>query len=336
MILADGPHVVVKINDVTTAELFDEDAQARPAGGKIVLCAGRDLGESVTAQFKDVRLRRLTSSNVKPSINPQTPTAGQRWTNSLGMVFVPVPGTGALFGIWDTRVMDFEAFVRETGYDAAVGMLSLRRDGWKQRGDSWKNPGFSQGPSHPVVGVNWTDAKAFCQWLTAKERSARSIGSAQSYRLPTDAEWSTAVGLNESSAGIPKDKQRFNPGIYPWGSQWPPPAGAGNYAGNEANDDTWPSNTKTIPGYQDSYPRTSPVASFQPNRFGLYDMGGNLWQWCEDWYDGEQRYRVLRGASWGDCEPADLLSAARHHGSPGLRGGGLGFRCVMEGVGAWR
>jgi hypothetical protein len=84
------------------------------------------------------------------------------WQNSLGMKFVPIPGTQVLFSIWDTRVQDFQIFVEQTGYDATGGMYSMGNDGLKQRGGSWREPGFEQGPTHPVVGVSSVDAKAIC------------------------------------------------------------------------------------------------------------------------------------------------------------------------------
>jgi formylglycine-generating enzyme required for sulfatase activity len=88
------------------------------------------------------------------------------------MKFVPVAGTQVLFSVWDTRVQDFEALVADTNYDATGGMWSLGKDGWEQRGGTWREPGFSQGPTHPVVGVNWNDANAFCEWLTKKEHAS--------------------------------------------------------------------------------------------------------------------------------------------------------------------
>ena len=220
------------------------------------------------------------------------------WVNSLGMKFVPVPGTRVLISVWDTRVQDYEAYAA-----AAAGVDS-----------SWKSPGFKQGPTHPVVNVSWDDAQAFCRWLTDKERKAGLITAEQSYRLPTDAEWSMAVGLDEPSGGSPQEKDGKAKGVYPWGTQWPPPRGAGNYDESLKVDD---------------FPRTSPVGSFAANRYGLYDMGGNVWQWCEDWYGDGQRLRVLRGASWSNYDPDYLLSSRRFCAAPGGRYYDVGFRCVM-------
>ena len=261
-----------------------------------------------------------------------------RWTNSLGMVFLEVPGTKVYFGVWDVRVQDFRAFVSATGYVATAELYSLGHDRLDQRNDTWERPGFTQGPTHPVCGVSWQDATNFCQWLTQKERKQGWLSPGQFYRLPKDAEWSVAVGLKEPAEGAPKSKHARIDEIdeYPWGRGWPPPSGAGNYAGEEAKDGNWPSGWAVIAGYQDDYARTSPVGSFKANRFGLYDMGGNVWQWCEDYYDGQGGSRVLRGGSWNDDERANLLSSCRRMNRPDYRSVSFGFRCVLAADGTAR
>jgi formylglycine-generating enzyme required for sulfatase activity len=254
------------------------------------------------------------------------------WTNSLGMQFVPVGPTKVLFCVWKTRVQHFQAIVSDTGYDATEGMATLRADRWKCRGDTWRSPGFSQGPTHPVCGVSWTDASAFCEWLTRKERAAGRFSEKQRYRLPTDEEWSVAVGDSK----------------YPWGNAWPPSATAGNYAGDEAVDENWPTDFTTIEGYRDKYARTSPVGSFAANRYGLYDLGGNLWEWCEDWYrkemnseemrkahpylnndGGGKSLYPLRGASWHTHVSDSLCSSHRYMHHPDNRDDTIGFRVVL-------
>ena len=84
-----------------------------------------------------------------------------------------------------------------------------------------------------------------------------------------------------------------------------------------------------IKGYNDGYPRTSPVGSFAANANGLYDMGGNVWQWCEDWYDATERFRVLRGASWLNGYGTNLLASCRLNYIPDYRHDNIGFRCVV-------
>jgi formylglycine-generating enzyme required for sulfatase activity len=180
-----------------------------------------------------------------------------------------------------------------------------------------------------VCGVSWDDAQAFCAWLTKKEQTEGRLGPNQRYRLPTDAEWSVAVSLEEAPGGTPQSKDRKIPDVYLWGTQWPPPRGAGNYGGTEARDANWPSNFSVIEGYNDGYARTSPVGSFAANKFGLCDMGGNVWQWCEDFYDGSSGARVLRGGSFLFEGPDYLLSSYRNRGVAGRRLDYCGFRCVV-------
>ena len=135
------------------------------------------------------------------------------------------------------------------------------------------------------------------------------------------------MGLNESRGGTPKDKDEKTPGVYPWGTQWPPPRGAGNYADATAKRSF--SGWTVIEGYDDGFATTSPVGSFAANRYGLYDMGGNVWQWCEDFYDGQSGSRVLRGASWSLFASRDLLSSSRFYATADSRYVSVGFRVVV-------
>ena len=223
------------------------------------------------------------------------PVLGQPWENTLGMKFVPVPGVIGLFAIWDVRTQDYEEFA------------SVTRRNWS------KDPG-KQRPNYPAVNVSWNDAQAFCAWLTKTEQAAGRLGPRQKYRLPTDEEWSLAVGLNEPSAGTPKSKDKRVKSVYPWGTQWPPPSGVGNYS----------SNLKV-----DNFSGSSPVGAFAANQFGLYDMGGNVRQWCEDFLNGSSGLRVMRGASFSTDEPDSLLLSFRNGGAPDSKLDNLGFRCVI-------
>ncbi len=234
-----------------------------------------------------------------PPVNgPASATKERPWVNTLGMKFVPVAGTEVLFSVWETRVQDYAAFASATS----------RRV---------QKPVFEQGPTHPVVNVNWDDAQAFAKWLTEKERAEGKLTVGQSYRLPQDWEWSVAVGLNEARGGTPKEKDGEIKDVYPWGTQWPPPQGAGNYD----------------PALKvDSFADTSPVGSFAGNRFGLFDLGGNAWEWCEDFYDGSSADRVLRGGWWISISRVSLLSSYRYYGTADFRNGNVGFRCVLVGV----
>ena len=231
----------------------------------------------------------------------------RRFVNSLGMKFVPVPGTEVQFCIWETRVQDYAAYAKASGVEP-------------------EKASFEQGPTHPAVNVSWDDAQAFCKWLTVKERATGLIGPNQSYRLPTDAEWSWAVGLPEETGATPADKNLGIEDLWPWGPTWPPPQGAGNYA-----DKTYKGRSMLpcIEGYDDGYEYPAPVGSFTANKLGLYDLGGNAWEWCEDWYDTEKTNRVQRGGSWIFAGPVNLLSSYRSYFIPDLRRYYHGFRCVL-------
>lgn len=234
----------------------------------------------------------------KPAAGASPVPAGKNWENSLGMRFVPVPGVSALFSIWDTRVSDYRQFVQET-----------RRP--------WRMPPFRQESDHPVVQVSWDDAKAFCAWLTERERSSGQLAVTQQYRLPTDAEWSAAVGLCEEANRSPHQLSLGVKGVYFWGMQWPATVGVGNYGGDLQLD---------------PFECTSPVGSFPANRFGLYDMGGNVWQWCEDFYEIAYRWhprKTLRGGSYLSNEPGELLASVRGKFPAEGYHPTIGFRCVL-------
>jgi serine/threonine protein kinase/formylglycine-generating enzyme required for sulfatase activity len=215
---------------------------------------------------------------VKPA-GENGPKAGEKWQNSLGMNFVPLPGRRAHIGATAARVRDFEAFVKETGYDATMGVLSFTPSGWKPMGATWQNPGFHQTPDHPVAGVCAYDAAAFCQWLTAKEQRAGLIDKTLAYRLPTDAEWSDAMG---------------SPGTYAWGESWPPPAGFGNFASEEAKVTMGVANANMISNYRDGFAATSPVGTFPANAAGIFDLGGNVLEWCDTAYAKELNSPEIR------------------------------------------
>jgi formylglycine-generating enzyme required for sulfatase activity len=184
---------------------------------------------------------------------------------------------------------------------------------------NWRDPGYPQTDDHPVVLVSWNDAQKFLEWLSKKE--------GRRYRLPTEAEWEYACRAGSTT--------RYSHGDDPEGL-----VEVGNVADGTAKSAfrSW----ETI-NAEDGHVFTAPVGSFRSNAFGLYDMHGNVWEWCSDWYDrGAYGYaaiadpqgvdagsfHVLRGGSWyygpNDGRCADRL------GVPVKFGFCSGFRLVLE------
>ena len=277
---------------------------SHPVAGGVQIYAGS------AGYFRNISYVPLDKPPAAFSATKDTP-----FVNTLGMRFVPVPGTRVLFNIWDTRVRDFAAYARANKAD----------DSWTRREKDGEP--VSHEPDDPVVGVSWDDAQAFCRWLTRKENAEGALPKGARYRLPTDEEWSRAAGLPPEPGATPAEKCARNAKDFPWGGDFPPKATVGNYA-DSAFHGKFPKEA-WIEGYTDGYATTSPVGSFPANAYGLYDMGGNVWQWCEDWYDALHRDRVLRGSSWHRGDRAVLLSSARHANPPDYRDSTHGFRCVL-------
>ncbi len=262
--------------------------------------------------------------NVRSTVTPAAVLAlKDGYTNTLGMKFVPVKDTGVLFCIHETRYKDYTAYAAESpGVNGA-----------------WKNQTFDgyafteRKEEHPVVQVSWEDAQKFCAWLSKKEGKL--------YRLPTDEEWSIAVGLGRKE----KRGKNITPAMlsqkenteFPWGDDFPPKGKepVGNYSDESRKAKAPNATAQYLENYDDDFPTTAPVMSFKPNKLGLYDLGGNVWEWCEDWYDNDKVGRVLRGSS---ClyivGRSDLLSSYRFQLTPGNRYYDRGFRCVVVPVSA--
>ncbi len=215
------------------------------------------------------------------------------------MKFVPVPGTEVKFSIWLTRNQDFQDFAKEA---------NLKWD-----------PGRWNEPDRPVVSITWSQAKAFCHWLTKKERESGTIPQNGEYRLPTDWEWSKAVGWDDDIRKTSQEREAKPCNEYPWGKQWPPPKGVANLAPNLGVDDE---------------SGTCPVGKFPPNHLGLYDMAGNATQWCEDFYDGKAGDKVSRGSGFPAHNSSQTLSSRRKPAPPDQPNVRIGFRCVLASANA--
>ena len=206
----------------------------------------------------------------------------------------------------------FRKFVADTGYKTdPEKWIADEKEFCAKKRDTWQKGEFEQTDDHPVVYVSWYDAAEFCKWLSRKEGKA--------YRLPTEAEWEYACRAGTTT--------RYYSGDDPETL-----AKVGNVA-DATYKTKFPHWGGTTIKASDGYVFTSPVGSFKPNAFGLYDMHGNAGQWCSDWYD-EEYYtaspadnptgpdisdrRVLRGGSWG-FGPSYACSDGRYGESPELR-----------------
>jgi formylglycine-generating enzyme required for sulfatase activity len=176
------------------------------------------------------------------------------------------------------------------------------------------NPSRFKGDARlPVEQVSWEDAVNFAQRLSQQEGNRK-------YRLPSEAEWEYACRAGTTTA------------------YWFGDALNGDRANVNGNS---PFGTDKKGPYRQ---KTTVVDTFAANPFGLYDMHGNVWEWCRDWYDAnyykrspiedpvnetESQYRVLRGGSWGDLA-WDSRSAGRFGLTPSLRNSDVGVRVVCE------
>jgi len=235
---------------------------------------------------------------VVPSPTPVPTRSAWPYENSIGMTFVLVEGADVAFSTFETRVSDYSKFAEETGRD-------------------WVTPIFEQSPEDPAVMVSWQDAVDFCAWLTAKEQP-------RVYRLPKDTEWSVAMGMAQEKGSTPSEKNAISDFTFPWGDEWPPQQGAGNFAGTEVSA-KW-----MIDNYTDGFRNTAKVGSFNANQHGLHDMSGNVWEWCSDWQDHSSSHkRVARGGSYIEKDAKMLRRRARHFLNPDTGYPDVGFRVVL-------
>jgi formylglycine-generating enzyme required for sulfatase activity len=279
-----------------------------------------DLGGGVTMDFV-----RIPAGNFQMGSPPGR--TGRQPDEDLHSVQITRP---FFLGKCEVTRGQFAAFVNETGYrteaendggwgyNAATGKTEGRSKTY-----SWRDTGFPRTDNHPVVNVTWNDADAFCHWL------ARKIG--RPVRLPTEAEWEYAARAGS---------------FLPYYSGDDPAAlvKIGNMADATAK--------QQFADWEDAMPQadghvfSAPVGQFLANKFGLHDMLGNVWEWCQDWYGPYSDLnskdpvretplpsipgRVMRGGGWGKRTPRNPPATRRVAGAPGSRDIDLGFRVAVE------
>jgi formylglycine-generating enzyme required for sulfatase activity len=260
-----------------------------------------DLGEGVRIEFVAIQPGTFTmgSPQTPPGSGPGNRVGDERPEHKVTI------SKGFWLGKYEITRGQFAAFVRATGYrtdaEKAGRSNGRRKDGtWENiPGSSWKDPlVFKQTDEHPVMNVGLNDARAFCEWATKK--TGRNV------RLPTEAEWEYACRAGTRSRFTFGDSE----------------ANVGDYAWTAANS-----------GFQ-----TQPVGQKRPNFWGLYDMYGNVSEWCSDpmapypsadvvdpvGRSGNWPY-CLRGGNWGS-EENDCRSGSRFSRWPDEYGSQTGFR----------
>jgi formylglycine-generating enzyme required for sulfatase activity len=250
-----------------------------------------------------IKLDKTEPAKIKP---PKRPSAQKAITNSIGMKFVLIPAGKFVMGSppeepGRDKNEKQHEVIISKKFYLQITPVSQRH--WEKV--MWLNPShfFTKGGNDlPVEGVSWSKAQKFISKLNNKEGTIK-------YRLPTEAEWEYACRAGTETT-------------YSFGGEVDK---IGEYAWYKNNSKSW----------------THPVGKKKPNAWGFYDMHGNVWEWCQDWYGnypsnavsdpkgpGNGQKRVLRGGSWG-FSASNIRSAFRHGGNPENKTF-IGFRVARD------
>ena len=251
------------------------------------------------------RIHRLSVSAVVAlmllmgAASAKEPSTGKKWTvPKLGMKFVWIPAMKCWVGKYEVSNREYRAFKP------------------KHSTKDYKGIGLD-GKRKPVEYINFDEAKAYAVWLTKRERDAGRLKPGLHYRLPTGKEWMTFAQCGD-------DRE------YPWGSSWPPTYG--NYAGETSEKVLDPKvsfDWRYIKGYDDGFAVTCPVEKSGRNDWGLYGVGGNVWECTSNSAGGD--FEAWRGASWRIHYEESLRSGfcvGRYQADPEYYRGG--FRLILS------
>ena len=175
-------------------------------------------------------------------------------------------------GAHEVTVGQFRRFVGSTDYETTAetdpkGGFGWNEGFWIQSPEfNWKNVGFEQSDDHPVSNVSWEDAVEYCKWLSTEENAT--------FRLPTEAEWEYACRAGSTTWFHNGDRDEGLKLI----------ANIADLSLSEISE-----NVEWGRPWNDGFAFTAPVGRFQPNALGIFDMHGNAWEWCSDWY-GQKYY----------------------------------------------
>jgi formylglycine-generating enzyme required for sulfatase activity len=328
---------------------------------------GGTIGDAIVLAWLELFQKRAKSVPRLP--DGEAPKDKQTAVNSLNMKLVLIPAGEFQMGASDddadaedherprhrvriarpfylatheTTVGAFRKFVDATGYKTTAETDGKGSSGYDEQtrgfvygrpGYTWKSLGWRQEDDHPVLNVSWHDAVAFCQWLSEKE--------GQRYRLPTEAEWEYACRAGTTTRFFSGDRLEDVRGVAnvldeSLIARW-------EAAARDLNEGK-PHRYNVPVAWDDGFAFTAPVGSFKANPLGLYDVHGNVWEWCSDWYDKdyyktspaddppgakEGKGRVTRGGAFLSS-PKVSRSSMRNSGFPDYHNYVIGFRVVRE------
>lgn len=247
----------------------------------------KSVSETLLADWAGLKEKRIALEKWSG------PEEGKAWTSPVtGMEFVWISALKSWVGKYE--VTNGEYRKKEPGHDSK-----------DYKGNSLN------GDRQPVVYVNFDDAVAYAKWLTERDRAAGHIPEGYAYRLPTKDEFTAFVQCGDGRE-------------YPWGNEWPPLSGrSGNYCGQETKGITG----SMIGGYSDNAIVTCNVEQSWANPWGLYGVGGNVWECTTATPNGA--FDAWRGASWGHSGQGYLRCSVRVDYNASYRGYFFGFRLVL-------